>query len=77
MGIVDKYYDINTEVRIKLLLSAAVALFLPIFMHYTYSFWFFPLVNGFDCTLNSKENYTFSNCRFMEYKENVVRRWSK
>lgn len=59
MGIVDKVYDINTEVRKKLLLSAAVALFLPIFMHYTYSFWFFPLVNGFDCTLNSKENFTY------------------
>jgi sensor histidine kinase YesM len=59
MGIVDKYYDINTEVKKKLLLCAAVALFLPIIMHYTYSFWFFPLVNGFDCTLNSKESYTY------------------
>jgi sensor histidine kinase YesM len=59
MGIVDRVYDIDTEVRKKLLLAAAVALCLPIFMHYTYSFWFFPMVNGFDCSLNSKENYIY------------------
>lgn len=59
MGLVDKVYDINTEVRKKLLLSAAVALFLPIFMHYTYNIWIFPIVNGFNCSLNSKENFTY------------------
>lgn len=59
MGIVDKLYDINTEIGKKLFVSAIVALFLPILMHYTYSYWFFPLVNGFNCNLNSKENFTY------------------
>jgi len=59
MAIVDNHYDINTEVTKKLIISAFVALFLPILMHYTYSFWFFPLVNGFSCKLNSRENYTY------------------
>jgi sensor histidine kinase YesM len=59
MGIVDKLYDINTEIGKKLFVSVLVALFLPILMHYTYSYWFFPLVNGFSCSLNSKENFTY------------------
>ncbi len=56
---VDSVYDNNKEIYKKLIASALVALFLPIFMHYAYSYWFFPLVNGFKCNFSSKENVSY------------------
>lgn len=59
LGIVNGLYDINTQIVRKLVLSTLIAFSLPIFMHYAYGFWFFPLVNGFACDLNSKESLTY------------------
>jgi hypothetical protein len=56
---VHSIYDNSKEIYKKLISSALVALFLPILMHYAYSYWFFPLVNGFKCNLSSKENVSY------------------
>jgi hypothetical protein len=59
MGLVDRWFDVKDNIAKKLFAAVVIAFSLPIFSHLTYSSLVFPLINGFKCNMNDKENLIF------------------
>jgi hypothetical protein len=59
MDLIDGFYDITKETSKKLILAFLVAFIFPVIMHYLSNYWLFPLINGFSCSLSSRESYTY------------------
>jgi len=59
MGLVDKWFDVKESIVKKLFAAVIIAFSLPILSHLTYSSLVFPLINGFKCSMNDKENLIF------------------
>ena len=59
LGLVDKWYDSETQIKQKLIVAVIIAVLLPTVVHFAYKVLFFPWISGFPCQLNSRENFLF------------------
>lgn len=59
MDIIDRLYEWDKQLHIKLITSGAIALFWPIICTYFFNLVIYPFINGYPCDLKSKETITY------------------
>lgn len=57
MSVVDRYLDWHSHTRAKIVVSAAIALVLPVLIHFSFNLGLHPVFFGRPCDLGAKENY--------------------
>jgi hypothetical protein len=59
MDVIDKLYEWDKQLHIKLITSGAIALLWPIICTYFFNLVIYPIINGHPCDLKSKETITY------------------